>query len=160
MIALISFFNSSANLWERWFIYFFPTFSRPTFSRFRFCQPENEGRGNVFPLLQFRRRDLLGDERFDDVTDFIIAETLDRDPAFVSLMNLADVFFEASQAADVAFENDHVVADEARMRGSSDRAVRHHAAGDGADLRHADNVADFGLADDGIFVRRLYQSDH
>src|SRR5262249_35341084 len=142
-------------LWERWFIYFYPTFSR-----FRFCQQENEGRGNVFPLLQFRRRDLLGDERFDDVTDFIIVETLDRDTAFVSLLNLADVFFEASQAADVAFENDHVVADEARMRGSFDRAVRHHAAGDGADLRHADNVADFGLADDGLFGRRFHQSEH
>src|SRR5262245_58254133 len=111
-------------------------------------------------LFQFRRRDLLGDERFDDVADFVIVEALDRDTAFVSLLHFADVFLEAPQAADVAFEDDDVVPDQARMRRAFDRAARHHATGDGADLPHADNVADLGRADDGLFGRRLHQSQH
>src|SRR5262245_10251422 len=108
------------------------------------------------PLLQFRRRDLLCDEGFDDVADLVIVETFDGDTAFVSLLHFADVFFEAAEAADVAFEDDYVVADQAGMRRAFDRPVRHHAAGDGADLRHAD----FGLADDGLFGRGLHQPEH
>src|SRR6266542_3036085 len=111
-------------------------------------------------LLQFSRRDLLCDEGFDDVADLVIVETFDGDTAFVSLLHFADVFFESAQAADVAFEEDHVVADQAGMRRAFDRPVRYHAAGDGADLRHADDVADFGLADDGLFGRGLHQPEH
>src|SRR4030095_4599619 len=99
-------------------------------------------------LLQFSRRDLLCDEGFYDVPDLVIVETFGGDTAFVSLLHFADVFFEASQAADVAFEDDHVVADQSGVRRAFDRAARHHAAGDGADLRHADDVADFGLSAD------------
>src|SRR5262245_24677779 len=82
-----------------------------------------------YSLFQFRRRDLLCDEGFYDVADLVIVETFDGDTAFVSLLHFADVFFEASQAADVAFENDHVVADQSGMRRAFDRPARHHAAG-------------------------------
>src|SRR5215475_7249134 len=112
------------------------------------------------PLFQFRRRDLLGDEGFDDVAELVIVETFDGDAAFVSLLHFADVIFEAAQTADVTFEDDHVVADQAGMRRAFDRAVRHHAAGDRADLRHADDVADFGLADDGLFGCGFHQPEH
>src|SRR5262245_25201737 len=72
-------------------------------------------------LLQLCRRDLLDHEGFNDIADFIIVESFDGDTAFVSLLHLADVVLEATQAANMAFKDDHIVADQAGMRGAFDR---------------------------------------
>src|SRR5262249_9169763 len=103
---------------------------------------------------------LLGQVSLDDVADFVVAEAFERQPALEALMDFARVVFEAAQAGYPAVEDDHAVADQARVGRALDRAARHHTAGHRPDFRHADHVADFGLAHDRLFDSRGEQAKH
>ena len=61
-------------------------------------------------------------------------------------LHLAHVVLEAAQRAELAFVDHDVVAQQPRLRvaGARDAAVGDHAAGDGADLRHLEDLAHFG----------------
>src|SRR5262249_56223894 len=59
-----------------------------------------------------------------------------------------------------AVEDYHAVADQTRVGRALDRAARHHTAGHRADLRHANHVADFGLAYDRLSDSRGEQPRH
>src|SRR5215218_5179872 len=81
-------------------------------------------------------RHSLHNEGFDDVADLDVVVLLEADAAFEPRLDLGHVVLEASQRADLAFVNDHVVAEQARLRvaRTGDAPLRDHAAGDGAEL--------------------------
>ena len=58
------------------------------------------------------------------------------------LRDFAGIVLEAAQRADLAGEDDHVVAQQPHFGVALDEAVGHAAAGDGADLRDAEGFAD------------------
>ena len=58
------------------------------------------------------------------------------------------VLLEAAQRFQFALEDDGVVAQHADRLAALDHALDDHAAGDGAELRAAEHVADLGGADD------------
>src|SRR6516225_956910 len=100
------------------------------------------------PVLR-RRGDLLDDERLDDVADTHVVEPIEADAALEAGLHLRDVVLEAAQRADLALEDDHVVTQQARLRvaRTRDPAVGDHAAGNRADLRNLEDLANLRAAD-------------
>src|SRR5215470_6710882 len=112
------------------------------------------------PILNLCRANFLGQVSLDDVADFVVAEAFERQPALEALVDFARVVFEAAQAGYPAVEDYQAVADQTRVGRALDRAARHHTAGHRADFRHANHVADFGLAYDRLSDSRGEQSEH
>src|SRR5262245_4675747 len=106
----------------------------------RMASPTLSGR---LPTPLCRRRHPLDDKRFDDVADLDVVVLFEADAALEPRLHLGDVVLEAAERADLAFVDDHVVAEQARLRvaGSRDAAVGHHAARDRAELRHLERLA-------------------
>ena len=85
-------------------------------------------------------------EGLDYVANFDVAVVRDRDAALHAVTYFACVIFEALERADLAFEDDDVVAQQAHFGVALDQAVEHVAAGDGSDFRNAERIAHFGAA--------------
>src|SRR5262245_26708950 len=60
----------------------------------------------------------------------------------------------------MALEDDHVVADETRLRAAFDHPVDDHTTRDGTHFRHPDDIANLRLPDDDFLERRIEQSEH
>src|SRR5690606_12807533 len=73
---------------------------------------------------------------------------LEGDTAIEAGLDLFDVVLEAAQRVDMAGPVHHVVAQQANLRVAAHHAVGDHAAGDIADARHAEHIADLDHADD------------
>src|ERR1039457_1712438 len=92
-----------------------------------------------------RSRELLDDERLDDVSDLHVLIARDADAALEALLHLGRVVLEAAKRADLAFVNDAAVANEAYGSRTRDDAVRDHAAPDRPDLRNLERLANLGV---------------
>ena len=102
------------------------------------------GRHNL-PFLSLQ---LLVDEALDDVAFLDVVELFDLHAAFVTGGDFLNVVLEAAQRSKLALKNDDVVAVDAHAAVALDLAVLHIAAAHGADLGHAERLADLGVADD------------
>src|ERR1043166_5779758 len=116
-------------------------------------------------LSQLRRRHGLHafhGEDLDEIAGLQVIEALEADAALEARLHLADVVLETAQRANLAFEDDDVVAEQARGRltGARDRSLGAHAAGNRADLRHLEHLAHFGGADAHLLERRLQEAFH
>src|SRR6266850_7908218 len=83
----------------------------------------------------------LGDKALDEIANLDVAVVCDVDAAFEAGAHLADVFFEAAQRSNLAFEDHHVVAQQAYLAVTLDGAILHVATGNSAHLGHAEGVA-------------------
>src|ERR1039457_3708706 len=92
-----------------------------------------------------RSRELLDDERLDDVSDLHVLIARDADAALEALLHLGRVVLEAAKRSDLAFVNDAAVANEAYGSRTRDDAVRDHAASDRPDLRNLERLAPLGV---------------
>src|SRR3954468_21851886 len=101
--------------------------------------------GSMLPDLQ-RAGDLFDFEAFDDVADLDILVILERHTAFVAVAHLADLVLEALQRLQRAFVDHDVVAQQADLGAAPHDALGHHAAGDLADPRDVEDLADRGIA--------------
>src|SRR5258706_16050985 len=81
--------------------------------------------------------DLLDRKGLDHVPDAYVVVARDLDAALVAFRDLLDVVLEALQGPDLARVDDLAVADQAHLAGALDLALRHDAAGDGADAGDA-----------------------
>src|SRR5712691_9109022 len=88
-------------------------------------------------------------EDFDHVPDLQVVVLIEADTALKTRLDLADIVLETAERADLAGVDDDVVAEQAclRITGARDAALGHHAAGDGAELRHLERFAHIGDAD-------------
>ena len=87
-------------------------------------------------------------------------EVGETDTALETLTHFADVVLEATQRLDGALPDDDALTQEAHLRATGDRAVEHEATRDGADLRHTEDLAHFGIAGDDLFVLRSQEAHH
>src|ERR1035438_8169528 len=111
-----------------------------------------------------RSRELLDDERLDDVSDLHVLIARDADAALEALLHLGRVVLEAAKRADLAFVNDAAVANEAYGSRTRDDAVRDHAAPDRPDLQigrvvlEAAKRADLAFVNDAAVANEAYGS--
>src|SRR3989475_368516 len=87
-------------------------------------------------------------EALDLVTRLDVVVGLHRDTAFGTVADFLDVFLEAAQRFQLAFEDHHAVAQYADRLVALDHALDDHRTGDGAQLGTAEDVADLGDTDD------------
>lgn len=87
----------------------------------------------------------LEDLKLVELTDVVVA--LERQAAFLTGLNFADVVLEVLEGGELARPDDHVVAKQSDRRIAANHAFEHAAAGDVADLRHADDLADLEKAE-------------
>src|SRR5439155_27262909 len=101
-------------------------------------------------------------EHLDDVADLDVVELLEADPALESGLHLAHVVLEAAQRPDLAFVDDDVIAQEARLRvaRARDAAFADDGARDRAELRDLEGLAHLCHADADFLEGRLEQSGH
>src|SRR5687767_10195249 len=109
-----------------------------------------------------RYSDALHREDFDHVADLDVVVIRQADAALEARLHLADVVLEAAQRSDLAFVHDDVVAQQAGLRfaGACDAPFGHHAAGNGADLRHLEDLAHVGAAEAHLLERRFEKTGH
>src|ERR1051325_8550678 len=102
----------------------------------------------------------LHGEHFDHIARLDVVEAFETDAALEAGLHFADVILEAAQRGDLALEHDDVVAQQTRRRfaRARDAPFGHHAAGNRADLRHAEYLAHFGGAHAHFLERRLEQT--
>src|SRR3546814_8547442 len=81
-------------------------------------------------------------------SDLDVLIVLEGHAALETLAHLANVVLETAQGGELALVDDAVVAQQAHAGAALDHAVHHAAAGDLADLRHVEHLADLGMADD------------
>src|SRR5687768_5844364 len=88
------------------------------------------------------RRDPLHREDLDHVAYLDVVEPLEADAAFEPGLHLADIILEPAQRGDLPLEHHHVVAEQSRLcfARARDAPVGDHAAGDGAHLRHLEDL--------------------
>src|SRR5687768_4453902 len=84
----------------------------------------------------------------DDVVDLDVVEVLDTDTALEAFLHLAHVVLEPLERRDDALVHLDALAHHAHARLAVDHPAAHHAAGDGADLRDLEDLADLRLAQD------------
>src|SRR5690606_36313891 len=95
-----------------------------------------------------RALDLDALEALDLVARAHVVVGLHADTALGTALDLLDVLLEAAQRFQLALEDDRVVAQHADRLVLLDRALDHEAAGDGAELGAAEDLAHLGDADD------------
>src|SRR4051812_6918470 len=100
---------------------------------------------------------LLADlERLDDVLDLDVVERPEPDTALVTLADLGHVVLEAAQRLDGQVVGDHdAVADQPGLRVPVDGPAADDRAGDVADPRHPEDLADLRAAEGDLLVLRL-----
>src|SRR3954449_5087641 len=100
---------------------------------------------------------LLADlERLDDVLDLDVVERPQADTALVALADLGDVVLEAAQGLDgEVVGDDDPVADQPGLRVPVDGPAADDRAGDVADARHPEDLADLRRAERDLLVLRL-----
>src|SRR3954453_15610092 len=100
---------------------------------------------------------LLADlERLDDVLDLDVVERPQADTALVALADLGDVVLEAAQGLDgEVVGDDDPVADQPGLRVPVDGPAADDRAGDVADARHPEDLADLRRAELDLLVLRL-----
>src|SRR5688572_14911294 len=87
-------------------------------------------------------------ETLDLVAYLHVVVVLDADTALGAGTNFIDVILEATQRLQSAFEDHHVVAQDADRIVATDVPVRHDATRDRAELAGAEHFAHFGKTDD------------
>src|SRR5688572_8318108 len=108
--------------------------------------------------LHERPRHFFLAEAFDHVADLDVVEVLDADTTLVSLLHFFHVVLEAAQGGDGTGVDLDAIADHADASLTSDDAVAHAAAGDGADARDLEDLADFRLAEDDLALLRAKEA--
>src|SRR3954467_10311406 len=100
---------------------------------------------------------LLADlERLDDVLDLDVVERPQADTALVALADLGDVVLEAAQGLDgEVVGDDDPVADQPGLRVPVDGPAADDRAGDVADARHPEDLADLRRTERDLLVLRL-----
>lgn len=86
-------------------------------------------------------------EGFDNIADLDVVEVFEADAALVALEDFADVVLEAAERGNLAVVHNHAVAEQTDAGVTGELAVDDMAARDGADLRHGEDFAHFGLAE-------------
>src|SRR6267154_4487807 len=106
------------------------------------------------------RLDFLDVEAFDHVADLDVVVVVERHAALEAVLDFADLVLVALQRLQRAFVDHHVVAQQADLGAALDHAFGDHAAGDVADLGHAEDFANLRVAEEGLLVGRIEQADH
>src|SRR5436190_6863225 len=106
--------------------------------------------------------DALHDEHFDDVADLDVVEAFEADAALEARLHLARIVLESSERPDLAFVDDDVVAQQTRLcvARARDAAFGHHAAGNRAELRDFERLANLRRADANLLERRIEEARH
>src|SRR5579862_7953969 len=96
-------------------------------------------------------------EHLDHVADLDVVELFEADAALESRFHFADVVLEPAQRSDLAFVNDDVVAQQARLgvARSGDPSLGDMAARDRSELRDLERIAHFRDADPDFLERRI-----
>src|SRR3712207_2156009 len=95
-------------------------------------------------------------EGLDDVLDLDVVERPETDAALVALADLGHVVLEATQRLDgQVVRDDDAVADQPAAGVPGDRAAAHDGAGDVADARHPEDLADLRRAELDLLELRL-----
>src|SRR5690606_4533247 len=110
--------------------------------------------------LSERARNLRDLEDLELVADLDVVVALQGQAALEALLDLADVVLEALERVELPGPDDGVVAQQAHMGATAHRALEHHAPGDVADPRDAEDLADLDQADDLLLLLRRQQSAH
>src|SRR5208337_318993 len=113
-----------------------------------------------FVLYEGFGRNPLGNEVLNDISDLDVAIISDRDAAFHAVTHFADVFLEAPHRADLALEDDYVVAQQSDFGIALDHAVGDVTAGHGTHFRNAEGIAHLSASKVGLFDDRFEQSGH
>src|SRR5665648_102299 len=97
--------------------------------------------------VAFTRRSLLpgdldGPEGLDGVAFVDVLEALDADAALIARLHGLHVVLEAPERMDLALEHNGTLPDDAHLIVTRDLTVLHEAAGDGAELRDFEQLAD------------------
>src|SRR5690242_20090064 len=103
-------------------------------------------------------RHLLHLEALDDVAGLDVLIVLEGHAALVAFLDLADLVLEALQRLEGALVDDDVVAQQPDLGAALDDALRHHAAGDLADLGDVEDLADRGIAEEMLAQRRRQEA--
>src|SRR5712692_8544731 len=107
-----------------------------------------------------RRRQLLHLEALQDVADLHVVEIGDAGAALEAGANLADVFFEAPQRAELGRVDYHAVAHDAHLRIALEHSVLHIASRNHSGALDAERVAHLGPAQIMLLNDRLEQPFH
>src|SRR5438876_11800585 len=86
------------------------------------------------------------DKGFDGVADLHIVEVLNSDTAFLATRDFRSILFYSLQRSDLAFEDDHIVAQQAKLGISRDLSIRDVAPRDSHDFGNAERIANRGGA--------------
>src|SRR4029453_12201254 len=84
---------------------------------------------------------LLGNKRFDRVTDLHVVEILNANAALVSACDFGSILLESLQRSDLAFEDDHVVAQETNFSVACEFAIGDVAARNHTDFRNTECIS-------------------
>src|SRR5690606_41965876 len=104
--------------------------------------------GPPAPRRSQRALDLDALEALDLVARLDVVVLLHANAALGAVAHFVHVLLEAAQRFQLALEDDRVVAQDADRLVPLDHTLHHHAAGDGAELGAAEDVADLGGTDD------------
>lgn len=115
---------------------------------------------------QNRRR--LGDgtldlddfEHFDHIANANVVVVLHADTTFHTVTDFVNVIFEAAQGFQLAFIDNHVVAQNADWVMTFDRPFGNHTARDSAKFRRFKDITDFSQTDDLLFQFRREHTAH
>src|SRR5204863_767914 len=100
------------------------------------------------------------DVGLDLIGDLHVVEVLEADTALETFAHFRHVVLETAQRGDAPFPRHDAVANETRARVPPDRAIDDHATGNCADARHPEDFADFGFAQNLLFLDLLEHADH
>src|SRR5947209_2952732 len=97
---------------------------------------------------------------FNDVTDLHVLVVLERHAALLAGNHFTRVVLEALELRELAFVDDHVVADQAHIGAALDHAIGYPAARHVADLGDLENLQDGRVAEHGLADGRRQQTRH
>src|SRR5262245_48148342 len=90
---------------------------------------------------------LFGSIAFEDIANFDVVEVLDADAALETIAHLANVVLEAPERCDAAIEDLDAITNHAQPALTIDDTTSHETAGDGADTRDLEDLANLRLAE-------------
>src|ERR1700756_1461954 len=111
-------------------------------------------------LRNYFGRDPRRDEGLDNVAGLDVAVIGDGDAALHAIGDFFRVIFKTPQRSDLAFDHNHVVAEQADLRITLDQSIDHAATGHRSHLRDAEGLEHLGAALVGFLDRGLEQAAH
>src|SRR5581483_11572939 len=99
-------------------------------------------------------------EGLNHIAGFDVAVIRDRDTALHAVGDLFGIVLEAAQRSDLAFEDDHVISQQANFGVPLDGAIAHATTGNRANFRNAEGFENFGASLIGLFERWFKKTAH